>query len=119
LYGQTFSFENIALTDVVYDTRSTLNGTINHQAFGDWNLDLNLNTNNDRFLILNTEFDEDELYYGTGFINGIGTIYGPTTGLNIEFEGSSARGTSLKIPLSDVTSVGDYSFHRKARNTAH
>ncbi|NNC35751.1 MAG: translocation/assembly module TamB [Croceitalea sp.] len=110
LYDQTFSFENIALTDVVYDTRSTLNGTINHQAFGDWNLDLNLNTNNDRFLILNTEFDEEELYYGTGFVNGIGTIYGPTTGLNIEFEGSSARGTALKIPLSDVTSVGDYSF---------
>ena len=37
-------------------------------------------------------------------------IYGPTSGLNIEFTGASARGTTLKIPISDVASVGDYSF---------
>ncbi|MGA9239957.1 translocation/assembly module TamB domain-containing protein, partial [Robiginitalea sp.] len=44
------------------------------------------------------------------YVNGKGRIYGPTSGLNIEFNGASARGTSLKIPISDVASVGDYSF---------
>ncbi|MEP5914475.1 MAG: translocation/assembly module TamB domain-containing protein, partial [Flavobacteriaceae bacterium] len=110
LFDQTFYFENIGLSDVVEGTTATLDGTINHTAFGDWSLDLDLDTNNDRFMILNTEFDEESLYYGTGFINGTGSVYGSTDALNIAIDGSTARGTSLKIPLSDVTSIGDYSF---------
>ncbi|MDT0608446.1 translocation/assembly module TamB domain-containing protein [Croceitalea rosinachiae] len=110
LFDQTFYFDNIVLNDVTFDTKATLDGTITHNAFSDWNLGLNLSTNNDRFLILNTDFDEDELYYGTGFVNGTGSIFGSTNALNIEFDGASARGTQLKIPLSDVTSIGDYSF---------
>jgi len=50
------------------------------------------------------------LYYGTGFLKGDGRIHGPTKALNIDVIGETARGTSLKIPLSDVVSVGDYSF---------
>ncbi len=110
LFDQTFYFDNIGLSDIAYGTQATLEGSISHNAFDDWTLSLNLDTDDDRFLILNTDFDEEALYYGTGFVNGTGTIYGPTTALNIEFDGSSARGTQLKIPLSDVTSVGDYSF---------
>ncbi|MEM6893908.1 MAG: translocation/assembly module TamB domain-containing protein [Bacteroidota bacterium] len=110
LFDQTFYFENIGLSDVDYGTTATLDGTINHTAFGDWSLDLDVDTKNDRFLILNTEFDDEALYYGKGFINGTGSIYGPTEGLTITVDASTASGTSLKIPLSDVTSVGDYSF---------
>ncbi|KQC29364.1 translocation/assembly module TamB domain-containing protein [Flagellimonas eckloniae] len=110
LFDQTFYFENIGLSDVTEGTTATLDGTINHTAFDDWSLDLDLDTNNDRFMILNTEFDEESLYYGTGFINGTGSIYGPIDALTIAVDASTARGTSLKIPLSDVTSVGDYSF---------
>ena len=110
LYDQTFHFENIKVTDVDVQTKAVLDGTISHDFFRSWNLDLNVDTQNDRFLILNTEFDEDELYYGTGFLNGKGHIYGSTKALNIDVEGSTARGTSLKIPIRDVASVGDYSF---------
>ncbi|QWX85661.1 translocation/assembly module TamB domain-containing protein [Cellulophaga sp. HaHaR_3_176] len=110
LSDQTFDFQNIQLTDVSQKTKATLNGTINHSFFRDWNLDLNLNTNKDRLLILNTGFEEDVLYYGTGYLNGSGRIYGPTKALSIDVEGKTARGTSLKIPLSDVATIGDYSF---------
>ncbi|RDY57761.1 translocation/assembly module TamB domain-containing protein [Flagellimonas nanhaiensis] len=110
LFDQTFYFENVGLSDVAEGTTATLDGTINHTAFGDWSLDLDVDTNNGRFLILNTEFDEEALYYGSGFINGTGSIYGPTDALTIAVDATTARGTSLKIPLSDVTSVGDYSF---------
>ena len=110
LSDQTFDFQNITLTDVNLNTQAILDGTISHNFFKKWNFDLDINTLNDRFLILNTEFDEDELYYGTGFVSGTGRIFGPSNALNINFEGSTARGTSLKIPISDVTSVGDYSF---------
>jgi hypothetical protein len=110
LANQTFDFDRIAITDIAENTRATLDGTITHSFFTDWTLDLNVDTNNDRLLILNTPFEEEVLYYGTGFLNGSGRIFGPTKALNIEVNGSTAAGTSLKIPLSDVTSVGDYSF---------
>ncbi|MGX1930540.1 translocation/assembly module TamB domain-containing protein [Flagellimonas sp. 2504JD4-2] len=110
LFDQTFYFENIRLSDVEEGTTATLDGTINHTGFGDWSLDLDVDTKNNRFMILNTEFDEEALYYGAGFINGTGSIYGSTDALNISVDATTAKGTSLKIPLSDVTSVGDYSF---------
>ena len=110
LFDQTFYFENIGLTDSAERTTGILDGTISHTAFGDWNLDLNMDTDSERFMILNTDYDEEALYYGKGFVNGSGRIHGPTTALNIEFDGATARGPELKIPLSDLTSVGDYSF---------
>ena len=110
LYNQTFDFQNFQLTDVAMNTNATLDGTIKHQFWNDWSLDLDVNTNNDRFLILNTPFEEEILYYGTGYLNGKGRIFGSTRALTIQVEGETARGTSLKIPLSDVASIGDYSF---------
>ncbi|MCX2719894.1 translocation/assembly module TamB domain-containing protein [Lentiprolixibacter aurantiacus] len=107
---QSFDFQNVNLRDVAMNTRATLDGTISHDFFQDWRLDLDINTNNERFLILNTEFEEEVLYYGTGFVNGQGRIYGPTKALTITFDGSTAKGSSLKIPISDVASVGDYTF---------
>lgn len=110
LFDQTFYFENVGLSDVVEGTTATLDGTISHTGFEDWYLGLDVDTKNNRFMILNTEFNEESLYYGKGFINGTGSIYGPTDALTISVDATTARGTSLKIPLSDVTSVGDYSF---------
>ncbi|MGB5499869.1 MAG: translocation/assembly module TamB domain-containing protein, partial [Maribacter sp.] len=110
LSRQTFNFENIGLTDVAKNTRATLDGVITHSFFKDWVLDLNVDTNNGRFLILDTPYEEEVLYYGTGFLNGTGRIFGSTKALTINVDGETAAGTSLKIPLSDVATVGDYSF---------
>jgi hypothetical protein len=110
LFNQTFDFQRVRLTDIAMNTKATLDGTIKHSFFDDWSLDRDLDTNDDRFLILNTPFEEEILYYGTGFVNGTGRIFGPTNALTITFDGTTARGTSLKIPISDVASVGDYSF---------
>ncbi|WP_343486639.1 translocation/assembly module TamB domain-containing protein [Allomuricauda sp. d1] len=107
---QTFNFQNIELTDVVSGTKATLNGGISHDHFEEWALNLDLDTKGRRFMVLNTDFNEEALYYGTGYINGTGKIFGPTDELTITVDAATARGTSLKIPLSDVTSVGDYSF---------
>ncbi|WP_239985706.1 MULTISPECIES: translocation/assembly module TamB domain-containing protein [Arenibacter] len=110
LTNQTFNFQKIKLTDVAMNTKATLDGTITHKLFRDWSLDLDVDTNNDRFLILNTPFKEEVLYYGAGYLNGTGRIFGPTNALTINVDGETARGTSLKIPISDVVSVGDFSF---------
>ncbi|MRH99136.1 translocation/assembly module TamB [Kriegella sp. EG-1] len=106
----TFDFDNILLTDVATGSKAVIDGTIKHEYFKKWGLDFNVDTKNDRFLLLNTTFDEEVLYYGTAYLNGKGRIFGPTKALNITVDGKTARGTSLKIPLSDVATVGDYSF---------
>lgn len=110
LFDQTFYFENIGLTDVAQGTTATLDGTIRHTRFRDWFLNLDVDTRNHRFMILNTPYKEEALYYGKAFINGIGNIYGPTRALTITVDATTAKGTALKIPLRDVTSVGNYSF---------
>ena len=53
---------------------------------------------------MNTEYDEEELYYGKGYLNGTGRIYGSTKALTIKVkDGSTAkRELRLNIPLSDV-----------------
>ncbi|RAV30674.1 translocation/assembly module TamB [Sinomicrobium soli] len=110
LFGQTFKFDDITLTDTRFKTRALLNGTITHTHFSDWYLDLGLDTKGQRFLALNTPETEEELFYGTGFINGEAQIYGLTDELTIKMFATTAKGTSLKIPLDNEVTVGDTSF---------
>ncbi|WP_430409140.1 translocation/assembly module TamB domain-containing protein [Kordia sp.] len=110
LYDQTFEFDDVTILDTQDYTKGQLNGIISHTSFDDWILGLNLTT--DRLLVLNTDIDEDEetLYYGTGYISGEAWIEGLTDELLIRVEGATEKGTSLKIPISDVASIGDASF---------
>ncbi len=112
LYDQTFEFVDITILDTQDYTKGKLNGTIKHTSFDDWRLGLYLTT--DRLLVLNTEFNEDDeeetMYYGTGYISGEAWITGPTDELTIKVAGTTEKGTDIKIPISDVASVGDASF---------
>ncbi|TRO67544.1 translocation/assembly module TamB [Christiangramia sabulilitoris] len=110
LTKQRFVFNDIDIFDTKYKTRGTLDGTISHRNFSEWFLDLALNS--DRLLVLDTQADEDALYYGTAFIDGQATIIGPTDELVIDVTAATERGTVFKIPLSDSESVGDNSFIR-------
>ncbi|NJW54854.1 translocation/assembly module TamB domain-containing protein, partial [Salinimicrobium oceani] len=89
-------------------TTGVLDGTISHRNFSNWILGLNIST--DRLLVLNTEFDDEALYYGTAFINGNASLYGPTSELVIDVMGATERGTVFKIPIRDSESIGDNSF---------
>ncbi|MBI6118828.1 translocation/assembly module TamB [Salegentibacter sp. F60176] len=108
LNEQQFIFDDVEIEDTKYQTTGTLNGSIGHENFKEWNLDLNIDTN--RLLVLDTEGDEDALYYGTAFISGDASIAGPTDQLVIDVTASTERGTVFKIPLSDTESVGDNSY---------
>ena len=110
LTKQQFVFDNIGIVDTKYKTRGVLDGSISHRDFSEWFLDLELNS--DRLLVLDTEEDEDALYYGTAFIDGEASIKGPTDELVINVNAATERGTVFKIPLSDTESVGDNSFIR-------
>ncbi len=109
LNQQQFDFENINITDTKYNTRGILGGFIAHKRFSKWIMGLEL-TANDRLLVLDTEEDEESLYYGTGFISGEATIKGPTDELVIDVNATTEQGTVFKIPLNDTESIGDNSY---------
>ena len=105
-----FAIPPTRLTDVKYDTQATLGGLVTHENFGNWALDLNMTT--ERFLALDTPAEESVLYYGTTFIDGGATIVGPADELVIDVTARTQKGTTFKIPISDVATVGDDSFIR-------
>tara|TARA_R110002072_G_scaffold132220_3_gene272311 strand:- start:10520 stop:14884 length:4365 start_codon:yes stop_codon:yes gene_type:complete len=108
LKDQSFIFNNVRLTDTKYSSKGLLNGTLSHVNFSNWNLGLNITT--PRLLVLDTEESEESLYFGTGFIGGRASIYGPTEQLVISVVGETKRGTVFKIPLSDAESFGDNTY---------
>ena len=105
-----FTIPPTRLTDLKYDTQATLGGLVTHENFGNWALDLNMTT--ERFLALDTPAEESVLYYGTTFIDGGATIVGPADELVIDVTARTQKGTTFKIPISDVATVGDDSFIR-------
>ena len=108
LTSSQFIIQNATIEDTKFNTQGRLNGFIGHKNFGDWKLDLAINTN--RLLALDTKDSEDAAYYGTAFIDGTATIKGPTDGLLIEVQAESKEGTSIKIPINNAESVGNKSF---------
>lgn len=108
LNKQQFLFRSIALEDVKEKTDGSLNGSISHKAFSDWELDLAINTN--RLLVLDTKEDIESLYYGTAFISGSATLKGPTDKLVIDVLASTEEGTVFYVPIDDTEAIGDNSY---------
>ncbi|HKJ06283.1 MAG TPA: translocation/assembly module TamB domain-containing protein, partial [Flavobacteriaceae bacterium] len=104
LEGNSFVFEDVTLQDTKHQTTGNLVGNIYHNNFKTWNLALRVNTNN--LLVLDTEPEEDSLYYGTGYLAGTATIFGPTDQLVVNVQGKTMPNTHFVIPLSDVKTVG-------------
>lgn len=95
-----FIIRESTITDTKFKTKGTLGGFIKHNQFEDWQLDLSLNS--DRILVLNTPDSEGAAFYGDAFMNGSATISGPTSGLIIAVNATSAKGTDIKIPINDA-----------------
>lgn len=103
LEDHTFDFQSFSLVDRAMGTRGTMNGTITHDSFKKWYLDLSLRTDN--LLVLNTEDKEGALYYGTGLLRGSTSLRGYTDNLVINLNGTTNPGTEFIVPLGNVSTV--------------
>ena len=116
LNGQSFEFNNINLLDTKYQTKGVLDGTITHQNFDQWALDIDILTPN--LLVLDTENSDEALYYGTGFIQGNASITGLTNNITIDVNAKTMPNTSFVIPLKDIASIETYRLiHFKSEQT--
>lgn len=109
LTKQEFLFNNVDFVDTKYNTKGVIDGTISHDGFKNWELDLDLDAPN-KLLVLDTDYTENALYYGTAFISGSANIAGPTDEIVINVNAETKEGTIFKIPLNDTETIGDTSY---------
>ncbi len=103
LSDQSFILEDLMLRDTKYQTEGALSGRVSHKSFADWNLELNILSN--ELLALDTKETETSLFYGTAFIDGNANISGLAENLTIDVTARTLKGTEFIIPLSDVKTV--------------
>lgn len=106
LKNQSFILTDVVLEDTKAQTQGTLNGSITHQNFEQWFLNLDINTKN--LLVLDTQEQEEVPYYGTAFLDGTAKIRGLTSNLTIDVVGKTNPNTLFVIPLSDVKTIDSY-----------
>ncbi len=83
-------------------------GTVFHNNFKDFNLDINLDM--ERFHVLNTNKKSNDLYYGNGIVSGNANINGYADQLNLELDLTTIKGTDISIPLSSEVEVSENDF---------
>ena len=108
LENQSFIFDKALMSDVDFKTQASLSGNISHNNFSKWALDLQIDS--DRLLVLNTDLEEESIYYGTAFVDGSIDILGPTDQLFIEANVTTSEGTFFKIPLNDNEILTENSY---------
>jgi len=108
LKGQDFIFDKASMVDIEYQSQALLNGSIGHNNFSDWALSLSIDS--DRLLVLNTDEQDESVYFGTAFVDGIINVSGPTDQLLIEADVTTSEGTIFKIPLSDNEILAENSY---------
>ena len=112
---------NIPVKDEEGNTGSLV-ATFYHQNFKNWLFDLNFNLINDicsipgyvsplnRFLVLNTNFKEGDVFYGKGYATGDVNINGTFDMVEISANLESKTGSAINFPMYGASSVVNDEF---------
>ncbi len=108
LSNNKFIFKSLRLQDEVKGTFAIMDGSFSHSNFSNWLADFSISS--ERMLLLNTSQRPESLFFGQGYLGGTVNLNGPTKNLKISLQGSTERGTSIKIPWSESYGLSDTSF---------
>jgi hypothetical protein len=100
-------FNNIVLADD-RGNNSRLNGTIRHQYFRNYGIDLTFNAN--QMKVLDTRQKDNDIFYGTAFATGVIAIRGKEGNIGFDISARTDRNTRFFIPMNSAQSIEDYSF---------
>lgn len=97
-------------------------GSAYHTNLSNWNFDIifnledNLyrNKNNvlavkplDKFLVMNTEYSEENVYYGRGYGTGIINIFGDLKTIDIDVNLKTRAGSKINFPFYTISEIDD------------
>ncbi|MGV3630835.1 MAG: translocation/assembly module TamB domain-containing protein [Bacteroidota bacterium] len=119
-YG--FYIDNMPVMDEEGNTGSLV-GTVFHDQFTNWNMDLFFNLEDDayalqsgvherldRFLVMNTKYKEGDIYYGKAYATGTANIFGYADNLQIDVNMRTHRGTVINFPMYGVGDIEEGKF---------
>ncbi len=101
-------FPDLQLRDSKYGTSGKLAGSVKHDNFRDFMLDLKIKA--DELLVLNTPATSEDAYYGTAFATGEIRMQGPPDKLSVTADITTERKTTFNIPLSGSRTESQTSF---------
>jgi len=107
--GVSFKKDLIELTDIGFvdaiGSQADFNGTIAHDSFS--NFKLNLSGDLNEFQVLNTNENLSDLYYGTAYATGTVDLIGEASNLTIAANVQTSGETRLFVPISEGTDATD------------
>lgn len=114
----------IGFNDVtVYDSlgnKGILNGTIKHDYFTNFRLDLTLKAKD--LLAMNTRSVDNDLFYGKAVGTGTVKIHGPIENLVIDVIANTEKGTQVFLPINTTMDISDnefITFTKTVQDTTH
>ncbi len=84
------------------------NATVLHNNFAKFNFDVSVFTQ--KFRLLDTDLEDNSLYYGTAEMSGSFSVGGYADNLIIDVEGKTQKGTEFFIPLGGSEEVSESDF---------
>lgn len=94
--------------------RAYANMQIYHEDWSNFNYDVTLDMEDPRmsekFLVMNTVYEEGSYYYGKAYISGIVNIFGYDELVQITVDATTEKGTELVLPLYGTSELEENSF---------
>ncbi|WP_434429924.1 translocation/assembly module TamB domain-containing protein [Sphingobacterium spiritivorum] len=87
---------------------ATANGYIDLNKLSDPRIDVDVSTQN--FLVLNTTYKDNNLYYGTAYATGTFKFKGLTSAMKIDIRAKSNENTTFTIPFNSSMTVSESDF---------
>lgn len=90
------------------------NMQIYHEDWGGFNYDVTLDMEDpslsEKFLVMNTVYEEGSYYYGKAYISGLVNIFGYDELVQITVDATTKKGTDLVLPLYGTSELEETSF---------
>lgn len=120
-----FYIDYMPITDAEGNTGS-FNGSILHKDFKNWNFDVSINIDEDyyrrdpkqswvklpldRFLVMNTDGKNGEIYYGKAYATGTVGIFGYLDNLDVNVDVKTQRGTWINLSFFGQSELSEDNF---------
>lgn len=104
----SFALTSAELVDR-FDKKGRLRGNVSHRNFTDFTFNLDIDKL-ENFEIMNTQREDNNLFYGSAFVDGSMKILGPIDDILLQINAKSRKGTEISIPLDNFEASGNLSY---------
>lgn len=94
----------------VTKNKAVVKGGLHHQFFKKWRIACSIESQNNRFMVLNTGPKDNELFYGQGIGKFKATFGGTFSSTDMYIKATTGPNTRLYIPLSGAADIKDSTF---------